>query len=308
MSSKVDNPELIPALDLNALARFAAVVELGGFSPAARALGVPRQSLHRSIAQLEQVTGVRLLDRGARQVRPTDAGRRLFGHAATILREARDAHASLRAARGRPRGRLRLTAPHLFAEQFLIPLIEEFLATWPEVQIDADFTVAHSDLIRDDYDLAIRLGDRPTHGRYVVMLGSVATVCCVAPAYLAAAPPLADPQALSRHSVLAYGPHRVRHTWRFERAGETVEVDLAPRLRADSARLVLAACRAGLGVARLPEFLCAGDVSAGSLVPVWVDWQIPRTPIWVLYSSRSDKNPTLHAFLDRLKAHLLARM
>lgn len=77
MSSKMDTST--PDLDLNALARFAAFVELGGFSPAARALGVPRQSLHRGVAQLEEANGVRLLDRGARQVRPTDASRRLCG-------------------------------------------------------------------------------------------------------------------------------------------------------------------------------------------------------------------------------------
>src|SRR5262245_23255258 len=89
LSSKMDRSVL--DLDLNALARFAAVVEHDGFSPAARALGVPRQSLHRSVAQLESAAGVQLLDRGARQVRPTDAGRRLFAHATVILREARDA-------------------------------------------------------------------------------------------------------------------------------------------------------------------------------------------------------------------------
>jgi DNA-binding transcriptional LysR family regulator len=180
--------KLAPDLDLNALVRFAAVVEGGGFSPAARALGVPRQSLHRSVAALEEAAGVRLLDRDARRVRPTDAGRRLYAHAGAILREARDAAASMRAAGGRPRGRLRLTAPHLFAEAFLAPLIEAFLRAWPEVQIDADFTVARSDLVRDDYDLAIRVGPRP-EGRYVASLGAVRTICCAAPTYLAGAPP-----------------------------------------------------------------------------------------------------------------------
>ena len=293
-------------LDLNALLRFAAVVEAGGFSPAARALGVPRQSLHRSVAQLEEATGVLLLDRGARQVRPTDAGRRLFGHAAAILREARDAQASVRAARGRPRGRLRVTAPHLFAEEFLAPVIHEFLATWPEVQVDADFTVYRSDLVRDDYDLAIRIGERPTQGRFVTQIGALAQVCCAAPAYLAGAPPLPGPRALDSHATLVYGARAVSQVWRFERAGEAVEVELAPRLRVDGARVVLVACRAGVGVSRLPEFLCAHELASGALVRLWPDWRLSAVPAWALYSSRSDRNPTLHAFLDLLKARLRA--
>lgn len=293
-----------PDLDLNALARFAAVVELGGFSPAARALGVPRQSLHRGVAQLEEATGVRLLDRDARQVRPTDAGRRLFAHASAILREARDAQASMRAARGRPRGRLRLTAPHLFAEEYLAPLIHEFLRTWPEVQIDADFGVARSDLVRDDFDLAIRLGAPPAGVRYVAALGSMTLVCCAAPTYLTDAPPLPSPRALDRHAVLLYGGRQDRHVWRFHRAGEDLDVELAPRMRVDSARVVLDACRAGLGVTRLPEFLCARDLAGGALVRLWSDWRIAAAPVSAIYSSRSDKNPTLHAFLDVLKARL----
>lgn len=305
MSSKTDTPE-VQTLDLNALARFAAVVEAGGFSPAARALGLPRQSLHRSVAQLEGAAGVPLLDRGARTVRPTDAGRRLYAHAAAILREARAAQTSVRAARGRPRGLLRLTAPHLFAEEFLAPVIGEFLTTWPEVQIDADFTVARSDLLRDDLDLAIRLGERPTQARYAAELGRLAEVCCAAPAYLAAAPPLADPRALDGHATLAYGGRQARRRWRFVRGDEAVEVTVTPRLRVDSARVALAACRAGLGVGRLPAFLCARDLASGSLVRLWPDWGFAATAAWALYSVRSDRNPTLHAFLDLLRARLRA--
>ena len=303
----MDTPGGGSDLDLNALARFAAVVELGGFSPAARALGLPRQSLHRGVAQLEEATGVRLLDRDARRVRPTDAGRRLYAHASAILREARDAQASMRAARGRPRGRLRLTAPHLFAEEFLAPVIHEFLRTWPEVQVDADLTVARSDLVRDDFDLAIRLGERPTQGRYVAELGTVALACCAAPAYLASSPPLPGPRALDHHAVLVYGARADRHVWRFTRAGEAIEVELAPRMRVDSARVVLDACRAGLGVARLPAFLCARDLAGGGLVRLWSDWPIAAASAWAIYSSRSDRNPTLHALLDLLKARLRGR-
>jgi DNA-binding transcriptional LysR family regulator len=159
LSSKSDNAR---ALDLNGLVRFAAVVERGGFSAAARVLGVPRQALHRSVAALEATAGAQLLERSGNRVRVTDAGERLSKHAATILSEARAAHANLAAGRHRPRGRLRLTAPHLFAEEFLSLPIQDFLAAWPDVEVDADLTTTRRDLARSDLDLAIRLGSRPT--------------------------------------------------------------------------------------------------------------------------------------------------
>src|SRR6185436_16199398 len=107
VSSKTDSSE--GSLDLNALARFAAVVERGGFSAAARSMRVPRQSLHRSVAALEVSTGVTLLERAAGKVRPTDAGRRLFKHATAILFEARAARFALGEARDGLRGQLRVT-------------------------------------------------------------------------------------------------------------------------------------------------------------------------------------------------------
>lgn len=296
--------DILPGFDLNALARFAAVVEHGGFSQGARALGLPRQSIHRSVSQLEEAAGVRLLDRGEGRVRPTDAGHRLFAHASAILREARDAQASLRAAKGRPHGRLRVTAPHLFAEQFLAGPMAELLAAWPGVQIDADLTVAKSDLVRDDLDLAIRLGERPTQGGYVTSLGAISQICFAAPAYLDHAPPITGPSDLDRHPILRYGRRAAKASWRFARDGEVVDVPVSPRLRVDSAAIVLAACRAGLGVARLPEFYCARDLAEGSLVRVCADWQIAPAEVWAITVSRTEMASTVRAFLDLVRARL----
>jgi DNA-binding transcriptional LysR family regulator len=293
-------------LDLNGLARFAAVIEHGGFSAAARALGLPRQVLHRSVAAVEATAGVPLLERSGGRVRPTDAGRRLSVHAAAILSEARAAHASMVAARDRPRGRLRLTAPLLFAEEFLARPIQDFLAAWPGVEVDADLTVARRELMRDDLDLAIRLGPRPTEAGYVISLGHVAQICCAAPSYVARVGALAEPGGLDRHSVILYGRAQARFQWRFERGDEKVEVPIKPRLRVDSARIALSACRAGVGVARLPEFMCAQELSNGALVRVLPEWQIPSAGIWALSTVPMTRSVTLRVFIDLIRARLQA--
>ena len=300
MSSKTDTT----TLDLNALLRFAAVVERGGFSAAARTLSLPRQALHRSVVALEASAGTPLLDRGGGRVRPTDAGRRLFTHATAILFEARAAQSSLAEARERPRGRLRLTAPHLFAEEFLAVPIQRFLAAWPEVQIDVDLTTTRRELVKDGLDLAIRLGPRPTENGYVVSLGSMAQVCCAAPSYLSRGPTLDEPGDLEQNDVLVYGSARQHPEWRFERDGESLDVHPLPRLRVDSARIALSACRAGLGVVRLPAFMCAQDLSSGSLVSLFPTWRIPLAGIWAFSASRLDKSATLRVFVDAVRASL----
>ncbi len=302
MSSKADTQ----TLDLNALLRFAAVVERGGFSAAARTLGLPRQALHRSVAALEASAGTPLLERGGGQVRPTDAGRRLFSHATAILFEARAAQSSLAEARQRPRGRLRLTAPHLFAEEFLAGPIQTFLAAWPEVQIDADLTTVRRELMQDELDLAIRLGPRPTESGYVVSLGELAQVCCAAPSYLARGRPQAQPHDLAQNDVLVYGQIRQHIKWRFERDGQSLEVPLSPRLRVDSAHIALSACRAGLGIVRLPAFVCASDLATGSLRALFPEWRIPAAGIWAFSTSRLDKSAMLRAFVDVVRKSLEA--
>jgi DNA-binding transcriptional LysR family regulator len=274
-------------MDLNGLVRFAAVVERGGFSAAARTLGVPRQALHRSVSALEATAGVQLLERSGSRVRVTDAGERLAKHAATILSEARAAHANLAAARRRPRGRLRITAPHLFAEEFLSLPIQDFLAAWPDVEVDADLTTARRDLSRHDLDLAIRLGPRPTEAGYVVQLGSLSQACVAAPSYLAKAAPLLEPRDLPQHAVIVYGAARGSY-----------------QLRVDSARIALSACRAAIGVAWLPELMCADDVVSGTLSTVLAPWRCPKATVWAFSSTPIARSPTLRAFVDLVRARM----
>jgi DNA-binding transcriptional LysR family regulator len=302
VSSKSDTPE--GPLDLNALARFAAVVERGGFSGAARSLGLPRQSLHRSVAALEAAAGVRLLDRPGGKVRPTDAGQRLFAHATTILFEERAARADLGAARSGPRGRLRITAPQFFAEEFLMGPIQEFLAAWPEVRIEADLTVTPRDLLNENLDLAIRVGPRPTGPGWVRSLGRIDQICCAAPSFIAGAGALDDPRALTRQPMIFYGRGRGRFEWRFDRGDETLRIAFEPRLRVDNGAIALSACRAGLGVARLPLFACRADLASGSLTSLWPSWHVPSVEVWAYSLARTEGNPTLSAFVERVRARM----
>jgi DNA-binding transcriptional LysR family regulator len=292
-------------LDLNALARFAAVVEHGGFSSAARALGQPRQSIHRSVAALEAEAGVRLLERTTRSVRLTAAGRRLHEHASSILRAAREARSSLVEARATPRGRLRLTAPHLFAEIFLAPALIEFLARWPDVQVDADLTLSPRDLVREDYDLAIRMGDVPDSSVTSSRLGEFEMVVCVA-ARLARRLRMPSPEALLHAPIVAYGAFS-SPVWELARGSDSARVPVRPRLRVDSARIALDAAMAGLGVAMLPRFLAEPGLGRGTLVEAVRGWRPPPRTTWALYTGPAGGSPALRELLTTLRRHLAGR-
>jgi DNA-binding transcriptional LysR family regulator len=104
--------------------------------------------------------------------------------------------------------------------------------------------------------------------------------------------------------VISYGTDRERFEWRFDRGGKTLRVAFVPRLRVDSGVIALSACRAGLGVARLPVFLCAADVSSRSLVPLWSGWRVPSVEVWAYSSAPTNLGPTVREFIQRVRARL----
>ncbi|MEO0603418.1 MAG: LysR family transcriptional regulator [Myxococcota bacterium] len=305
LSSKTDTSIPNSLLDLNALARFAAVVRHDGFSAAARAIGAPRQSLHRTVDRLEEELGVRLLDRSARSVRPTATGRRLYEHAVRVLVAAEDATAMARAAKDHPQGLLRVTAPPLFGQLRLGHVVQQFLSRWPDVRIEADFTHATSDLVREDYDLAIRIRVPPGDDYVARRIGEAESVCCAAPTYLQTRPPLRHPADLHRgHEHVLFGPP-VALPWRFEQGGETTTFHTTtPRLRVDDFRVATAAVLDGLGIGLLPRALALSHLSAGRLLRLFDDWRVEPSSVWAVYTGRAKGNPTLQAFVDMLREHM----
>lgn len=286
-------PEILP----EEMTRFAKVVEHGGFSGAARATGLPRQALHKSIANLESRFGVRLLERTTRSIRLTDTGRTLLVRAEAVSRELAAANAELTDATGRPRGRLRMTAPHLFAETFLADVLASFLARHPDVELDVDLSVARRDFAKDELDLAVRLGSRPEGDLVAFELARPRVRLCAAPAFLARHT-VASLTDLERVPAVVYGGAR-RATWRFE---DAPPVTPRPRLRVESAPLALRAAQAGIGLTLLADYVVRPALERGALVEV-----LPRhTPqvasAWVIHPRGVRARPALAALVDDLRA------
>jgi len=282
-------------LSLDDLATFAEVVHAGSFSEAARRLGRPRQSIHRQVAALETRLGLQLLERSTRRLRVTDVGRRLFEHADRIRDEARRAAALLKDAGSAPSGVLRITAPDLFGELVLTPVIHTFLERWPDVRVEAVFSLEHADLLASGFDLAIRLGSPGTHEHRTHVLARTALAWVAAPSYLARRGTPTRLEDLATHDHLRYG-----------REPQALDASAAtpPRLWCTNARTVHDAAVAGLGVAKLPLLLCASTLRSGALVRVLPELPLDAARVYAIHAARSSASPTLDAFLATLREQL----
>jgi len=294
-------------LDLQALIRFVTVTELGSFAEAARVLGVSRQAVHRSIDSLEQASGGPLLDRDGHGHRLTIMGRKLLPHARVLRDVSRKIRATIDEASNEPSGLIRLTAPGLFAETVMAPAIAKFLQTWPAVRIEARFDTARTDLLRDDFDLMVRICSRPDPGHFAVLLGRAQVILSAAPGYLAQYGSPTSPEELANHSLLEYGRNPSTQ-WPLIQNGQGEEseedartIPVIPRFTGDSAAVVVRACQQGLGILRSPEMAVSRLIERGELVPVLPDWHFRPSEVWAIYGHRSDTDPTLAALLEALR-------
>jgi DNA-binding transcriptional LysR family regulator len=277
-------------MDLLALADFNLVARHGGFGRAARATGRPKATLSRRVAELEAGLGLRLLERGARVLKLTEAGRALYERTGALLTEIDETAAALASGGARPRGRLRVSAPLLFAQMAMGKLAAGFALRYPEVRLEVTTEDRPVDMIEEGYDLVIRVNPDPDEnlvGRIFLRdrLAVVASPALVRPAGAAAVPAV-----VRTTSVQAAWP-----------VTEQPEIAIDPVLRLSSLVMVRDAVRAGVGAGCLPVSLVSRDLAAGTLVS-WGDAAGPEIALWALYPSRRLLSARVSAFLDYLKA------
>lgn len=291
-------------VDLNEIVVYTRIVQLGSFSKAAASLGLPKSTVSRRIAQLEARVGARLLQRTTRRLATTDVGRIYYEHCARVVAELEEAQLAVAQLQSTPRGLLRVTVPLGFA--VLGPVLTEFLGRYPEVQVELLATDRRVDLVEERFDLAIRAGVLADSGHVARRLGVVRRILVAAPSALARMGELREPTELERHAALVFAPEG--NTWRLASghgaAAKTVEVALRARLVANDYDMLRTVACAGYGVALLPEFQCAEELRAGSLVRLLAPWSAPEVPVVALYPSTRHLPPKVLALLELLRERL----
>lgn len=288
--------------DLGDLALFARVVEAGGFTAAAKLTGVPQTTLSRRVAALEERLGLRLLDRTTRRVAPTEAGRRIHDHARRMVEAAEEARAAAATVRAEPSGLVRLSAPVVFGQHVLGPAAAAFAMAHPKVRLQVTLSGRRVDLIEEGIDIAVRVGDLPDSSLSRVPL-MTATAAYYARADVAAR--VTAPADLARVPWLdasTEGGSARWQAWPVDGHATDPSFSLArtPRLTANETETLIAAARAGMGVAVLPTFAAPDDLVR--VLPLHV---ARRVEINALIVSRRSIVPAVRALLDHLKAWCL---
>jgi DNA-binding transcriptional LysR family regulator len=283
---------------------FAHVVEAGSFSAAARKLGASKSSVSAQVQRLERSLGVRLLDRTTRRVSTTEAGAAVYRHCARIVAETEAAAQLASGLHATPRGLLRVTAPDTLGWMHVAPAIPAFLSRFPEVEVELSLSDAHVDLVRDRFDLAIRVGRVAQSSLVVRRLGVSRLVICAAPAYLRSSGEPKVARDLGRHACLVFTSLGWGSDWRLGPAGRQVRVAVRARLRSDSGEVLLQAARAGAGLALLPDWMVAADLRDGALLRVLPRLATPAADIHAVYPPGRLRAAKATAFVDHLAASL----
>ena len=289
---------------------FSRVVRAGGFSAAARELGVTQSALSRRVAALEARLAVRLLARSARGVAPTDAGRLYHEAAERALGELDAAERSVAATAEEPQGTLRVHLPPAFGRARVVPVLGRFAALHPRLRVHVTLADRVVDLAAERGDVAVRIGRLREKGLVARRIGETRAVPCASPDYVARRGAPRTPAALARHDALLLAIYAPREAWVLEPvsgAGRGVRVPLRPRLVSNDVETLVALACAGLGVAALPDFLADDLVRRGALVRLLPRHRLPATPIHVVFPERRHRSRAARAFADFLADALGAR-
>ncbi|ACY34574.1 LysR family transcriptional regulator [Comamonas thiooxydans] len=276
------------------LESFVRAADLLSFAEAGRALGISASAVGKNVARLEQQLGLRLFHRTTRQVRLTQEGSLFHERCRRILDELHDARAAMQAAAEAPRGRLRVSLPTI-GYRFLLPVLPEFQARYPEVELDLDFNDHLVDVVEAGLDVVIRSGELADSRLVARRLGPFRFILAASPAYLSKRGVPLTPPDLAGHSSLRY---------RFLNSGK-LEEWMLPGLPAMPIALVcnnmeamLGAAVSGLGLAYMPDFLARDALARGELQQVLAEQLTHSGQFSALWPSSRQLSPKVRAFVD----------
>jgi DNA-binding transcriptional LysR family regulator len=286
-------------MQLDDMRIFVATVDAHNFTSAANRLSLSKQLVSRRVMALEEALGVRLLIRNTRKLAVTELGQEFYERAKRILGEVAEAEQAMSLRRAAPHGLLRVSAPMSFGMVHLSPLVAMFLKKHPDMEL-SDRTV---DVVGEGFDMAIRIGTLADSTLIAQKLAEVRMVACCSPQYLRRRGTPAAPADLERHACLLYG-HGGPGSWDLVVDGVQKAVEVHGPLRANNGELIRDAAIAGLGIARLPDFIVSAALKAGQLVSVLEPFLPRASALYAVYPQHRQSSTTIQAFTGFLREQL----
>ncbi|MDC7696690.1 LysR substrate-binding domain-containing protein [Vogesella indigofera] len=292
--------------DLNDLYYFVKVVEHGGFSPAGRALQMPKSKLSRRISALEEKYGVRLLQRSTRHFSVTETGKEFYQHCVAVLVEAEAAREVMLRQHAEPQGIVRMSCPTALLEYRISELVCRFMAAHPKVQIHLEASNRRVDLLGERLDIALRVRFPPLDNSDLVM-----RVLAESPQRLVACPGFLLERELPKHPAdlaglpsLDWGPPR-DHVWHLQGPeGQEARIRHQPRYITDDMTALRQAALFGVGIVQLPCMVVEEDLRQGTLVDIMPGWAPSGGIIHAVFPSRRGQLPAVRLLIDYLAQHI----
>ena len=289
-------------MDLNEIMVFTRVVQTGSFTTAADQLGMPKSTVSRKVTELEERLGARLLQRTTRKLGLTDVGRTYYDHCARIVAELEDAERAVSSLQAEPRGLLRVTAGS--NPGWLGPIVSEYLRRYPQVSVELLCTGRVVDLVEERFDLGIRAGALGNSSLVARNLGLARWFLVATTTYLKKHGRPRKPDDLTKHDCLLFGVGTAGHVLHLEKGGESVHVTLEPRMLVNDFDILEASSIAGVGITMLPAYQCVKDLQDRKLERVLPEWEVPSTPIQVVYPTARHVTPKVRTFVEHLQQRM----
>ena len=295
---------MTPTLEANDLLLFARVADEGSFTRAAERLGLPKSTVSRRVAAMEAVLGERLLLRTTRKLSLTDFGHSVLEHAHQVVAEVEAATQLAQNRQIQPSGRLRVSMPSDFVTVVISTLLATFIDKYKEISLELDLTSRRVDLIGENFDVAIRMGDLTDDASLAARrLAVFSTSLYASPHYLARRGTPSEPEALMEHDALRLLQRNGEPMpWVMIRDDQRWEGIPPGRATANSPELLIRLARAGAGIASVSDHFVEPYVRIGELVPVLADWSLPLVPAWAVFPGRRLMPARTRVFLDALQA------
>ena len=285
---------------IDGMRTFVAVVREGAFSRAAERLGISPQLASKYVAQLESRLGARLINRTTRRISITEAGQAYYERSMDVLAQIEEMELAVGETTVAARGTLRINAPMSFGTLHLSKAIADYQCDQREVTVDLTLDDRVVDIVREGYDIAIRVGQLRESSLVARKLAPVRLVVCGSPDYLAEHGIPVSPDGLQDHECLDYTLSSDVGRWRFRDGGATQDVKISGRFSANNGDALRLAALAGRGLVMQPTFIVGDDVRAGRLQIVLESYEADPMAVYAVYAHRQYLSAKVRSFVDFL--------
>jgi DNA-binding transcriptional LysR family regulator len=285
-----------------------AVVEAGSLSAAGRRLGMPLATVSRKVGELESHLKTRLLHRTTRQLSLTEAGSSYVAACRRILEEIGEIERAATGEYAAPKGDLVVTAPVVFGRLHVVPVIAEFLAQYPEINVRMVLMDRVAHMMDEHVDVAVRIGELPDSTLVAAGVGKIRRIVCASPAYLVAHGVPAKPRDITAHQCITFEALASAPCWVFGAGKSALSVPVRPRLEVNTAEAAIDAAILGVGLTRVLSYQAANAIRNNALCVVLEAFESAPLPIHLVHMGQAPLPLKLRAFLDFVTPRIRARM